>query len=262
MIGLEKNSFMKQFYLLLSLCFLATTLFAQGELDDEVRSFYRDESSLAFTLNTNGYAANYRFGKKKDGYRKRLYTIDLAMIKHPKEIKSPYTSSSMTTGRFIYGKQNLVFGLKGAIGQQREMFTKYDKGGIAIRFFYTYGPALALIKPIYYQIYESIGPGLPAELVKTKFDYNTHQPHEIVGTTSFLKGFGELSVSPGAFAKLGFSFEYSKQDQLIRAIETGAMVEGYFLDVPIMAAIDNPRVFVALWVSYRFGHLIKPSYLK
>ena len=73
------------------------------------------------------------------------------LLKHPKEYKlsNPYSQSA---GTFVFGKLNTVFYLRGGIGRQHELFKKADLGGIAIRYFYTVGPVLAIYKPIYYKV--------------------------------------------------------------------------------------------------------------
>ena len=63
--------------------------------------------------------------------------MSLAYIKHPKEVKisaSPY--SYATSRRYVYGKTNLFVNLRPSIGFQREIFSKEDRGSIAIKYYY------------------------------------------------------------------------------------------------------------------------------
>ncbi len=82
---------------------------------------------------------------------KLIFDIELAYIKHPKEVKisaSPY--SYATSRRYVNGKTNLFVNLRPSIGFQREIFSKEDRGSIAIKYFYGGGPSLGITKPIYY----------------------------------------------------------------------------------------------------------------
>ena len=47
---------------------------------------------------------------------------------------------------FVFGKLNSTFYLRAGIGHQHELFKKADLGGIAIRYFYSAGPVLAIIQ--------------------------------------------------------------------------------------------------------------------
>jgi hypothetical protein len=81
----------------------------------------------------------------------------------------------------------------------------------------------------------------------------------IYGKASFFKGFNELKVMPGIFAKGGFNFEYSKQDKIIHAIEVGAQINMFIQEIPIMATEKNNAIFFSLFASYRFGVVLDPT---
>jgi hypothetical protein len=230
-------------------------LLSQGDIDEQQRIFYRNERTAAILLNSNGFGASYREGKRIDFLNKRIIDIDLNIIKHPREVKlvNPYFISSSS---FIYGKLNNTITLRAAIGNQHELYKKIDLGGVAIRYFYSGGPIIAVSKPIYYNIlYPTFGGDF--ELKEEKFT-ETIQPSDIYSRASFFKGFNEIGVIPGIFVKGGFNFEYSKEDKVIHAIELGASFEAFPKRVPIMASQDNKALFFTMFVSYRLGVVIDP----
>jgi len=230
-------------------------IYSQGELDEQQRIFYRNERTFAILLNSNGYGFSYREGKRLNYYNKRLIDIDFNILKHPKEIKL-INPAVISGGSFVYGKVNSTFSLRGGIGHQHEMYRKADLGGVAIRYFVSGGPVLAFTKPIYYNIlYPSAGGNY--EVREEKFT-STVQPSDIYSKSSFFKGFNELGVIPGLFAKGGINFEYSKEDKVIHALEVGAAFEAYVKKIPIMASDDNQAIFFTLFVSYRLGVVIDP----
>ena len=255
---------------------------AQGEIDPQSRVFYRNEWSVAAMLNSNGFGANYRYGKRINADNKRLYEVDFAYMKDPKERKSYSTVQNpySTPARYVHGKKNLAFDFRFGYGKQHEKFRKHDLGGIAIRYFYNFGPSVALLKPIYYEAGEWVPvPGNPdfgqweplpqPEKFDPKWDQNNIR---ITSRASFFKGFGEISPIPGAFGKFGFNFEFSKQDRIVHALETGIIAEGFLKKIEIMDftylgseprdIAKNRQFFLTLYVSYRFGRIVDPYEVK
>lgn len=230
--------------------FSSFAILAQGEIDEQDKVFYRDEQTFAGFINSNGIGANYRYGKRLNAFNKTIYDIDLVHIKHSKEEKSP--SPLYPNGRsFVYGKLNNFYSLRGGMGLQREVFRKFDKGGISIRFSYMGGLSVGVLKPIYY---EFISNTAEPERIIDKFPENDHPT--IIGRASFFKGFDELEFVPGGYGKLAATFEFSKVDEVIQAIETGVTVDLFYKKIPIMATSRNNFIFVTLSLGYRFGRVI------
>jgi hypothetical protein len=232
-----------------------TSIYAQGELDEQQKVFFRNERSFGISLNSNGLGFGYRGAKRTDYRNKRLFEIEGGSLKHPKEYKisNPYT----TGGNFVFGKLNSTFYLRSGIGHQHELYKKADLGGIAIRYFYSFGPVLALYKPIYYRVLYPISVN-EYVIREEKFSASIALPQDIYGRASFTKGLNEIKVMPGLYAKGGFNFEYSKEDKVIHAIEVGAQINAFPKEIPIMATTTNKAVFFSLFVSYRFGMIIDP----
>jgi hypothetical protein len=232
-----------------------SSLYAQGELDEQQKVFFRNEKSFGFTLNSDGWGFGYRGAKRIDFRNKKLFEIEGGVLKHPKEYKisNPYT----TGGNFVFGKLNSTFYLRGGAGRQHELYKKADLGGIAIRYFYSGGPVLAIYKPIYYRVLYPISVN---EFIirEEKYSSSIAVPQDIYGRASFTKGLNEIKVMPGLYAKGGFNFEYSKEDKVIHAIEVGAQINAFPKKIPIMATTTNKAVFFSLFVSYRFGMIIDP----
>jgi len=232
------------------------SIYAQGELTEEQKVFYRNEKTIGLLLNTDGYGVSYREGKRIDFLNKRIYEIDFGIIKHPKEIKlsNPYYQNSKN---FVFGKLNSPFFIRGGIGNQHEIFSKADQGGVAIRYFYSGGPVIGLYKPVYYKVIYIITT-TRFETRDEKFENSIHQPGDIFSRSPFTKGLGETKFLPGLYVKGGFNFEYSREDKVIHAIELGLSVNAFPKKIPIMATEDNQSVFLSLFVSYRVGMIIDP----
>jgi len=226
--------------------------------------YNRDARTFAFILNSNGIGFNYRYGKRIDGYKKNLYGITFSTIKSSKEtkIQNPYLSNS--NKKFVFGKVNSVFNLRFYYGRQKELYGKFDKGGIAIRYFYGFGPSLAMLKPIYYNIIDSIYYNISTgdlymATSKKQFNTSVHQVSDIKSKASFLDGISETKFIPGLFLKLGISVEYSNDDTKIRAIEGGVTVNAFYKPIQIMATDKNNYAIISLFLAYRFGRITKTT---
>ena len=237
--------------------FSAETM-AQGEIDDEARIFYRNERTFAGTLSSTGWSAGMQFAKRVNAFKSMIYGGEIGSLRHPKEYKSqsPYVGG-WGTG-YVFGKTNEVVCLRFGTGLQKEIFGKYDKGGIAIRYFYSGGLSLALMKPVYYA--KIVGYDYQRLKILTKeslFDPDYMQSiYDIYDKKSFFMGIDEIKLDPGVFARAGLSFEYSIQDKIINALEGGIQLEGFLKKVPIMASNDNRRLFFSLFITYRFGKVL------
>ncbi len=235
--------------------FIALSLTGQGDLNEQQRVFFRNERSFGIQLNTDGIGFSYRTAKRTDYLNKNIIEYEFGTIKHPKEYKlsNPYTQGSS----FVFGKINFPMYFRASIGRQHELYKKADLGGVSIRLFYTGGPVLAVYKPIYYKVIYPVS--LSEFFIKEeKFNTNIAIPQDIWGRASFTKGMNEIKVMPGLYAKSGFSFEYSKEDKVLHAVEVGATLSAFLKEIPIMASTDNKSIFFSLFVSYRFGMVVNP----
>lgn len=240
--------------ILLSL--LTVNTFSQGEIDEQQKIMLRNEKTGIVFLTSNGIGVGYRYGKRINARNQTMYDFDFMNVKHPKELRLTSNYNYYSSRTFIFGKQNNFYELKGSIGKQYVMYRKNDKGGIAIRYFYTLGPTIGVLKPIYYEIHYVTA--LENYTKIEKFDVSIHQQN-INGKASFFKGFDELSIVPGASAKLGFNFEFSREDAQIRALEIGVGLDLFPKSIPIMAEQPNNFYFLNLTIGYRFGKVIDVS---
>jgi hypothetical protein len=233
---------------------VGSPLLAQGDLSENPRIFYRNEKSVGFLLNSNGWGFSGRYAKRINARKKTIYEIDLVNIKHPKEIK--ISNSYYNNRSFVFGKENLFLNLRGGWGKQKEIFRKVDRGGISIRRYFSVGPTIGILKPIYYEVFKAGGGGInDYYITEEKFDASNAQDN-IYGRASFFKGFNEISVMPGAFGRFGISFEYSSSDVTLHAIETAVSLDLFPKRMDIMATEKNNFYFLTLTVSYRFGKVV------
>jgi len=246
-----------KFILFILAIFISSIVIAQGELNTETRVVTTNEHSFLLAANSNGAMFSFQYGKRLDGFRKRTFDIDFAYIKHPKEVKSQNVYYQ-NQKKFVFGKLNSMFTFRVGLGKQREIFSIYDKGGIAIRYHYELGANIAILKPIYYEVVDSskIVDNIEYLYISQKqFDYNIHQVSDIYSRASFFKGIDEISIVPGFFFKTGISFVFSEKQESINAIEVGAIIDLYTKPIQIMATEKKDQYFISLYVGYRFGKI-------
>jgi hypothetical protein len=245
-------------FLLILLCH---TVFGQGEIDTQEKILFQNERSISLSLNTNGFGAGYRFGKRKTYLNKTIYDIELAYIKHPKEIKvsSDYSAYS-TSRRYVPGKTNLFVNIRPSIGFQHEMFSKEDRGSIAIKYYYGIGPSIGICKPIYYTFGIAVGNYIEYTVDK-KYEYKNQNGNAYpLGRASFWKGFDGITLYPGAHVNAGLSFEYGSVNRIINALDVSATFDAFPKKIPIMMSRYNNQFFLTLSVCYRFGWIVDARY--
>ncbi len=241
---------------MLLILFCPVLLLGQGEIDEQRRILLRNERTFGVFLNSNGFGADFSYAKRINARNHTLYQGELMLVKHPKEIR--ITNNIYSNKTFVFGKKNSFFELKGYWGRHSEIYRKNDAGSLSIRYFYAAGPVIGLLKPIYYEVlYTS---GNPWEIYSKieKFSTSTHQSN-IYGKASFFQGINEMKILPGVTSKIGFTFEYSRADAAINALEIGMGFDIFPKDIPIMATETNDFFFLNLFAGYRFGKVIDIS---
>ena len=242
---------MRRLFTIILLLFVYLSVNAQvDDLSLQKDFFYQDEFTLGLKISTNGWGMDYRRGYAINPKRKKMFEFGFNTIKHPKEYK--FTSYYYMTKSFVYGKLNYVLDFKIGYGQQFVLYEKKEVGTVEIRMFAFGGVDLAILKPIYYKvIINNYG-----ETEYQKY-IPAHQPAQIERQAPFSKGLSETTINPGLYFKIGTSFEHSKNVNSIRSLELG--LEGYVFPkrLEILAEVNNPRVIVSLFVSYRIGAIIK-----
>jgi len=239
---------------------ITNLLIAQEEDIDETRLFYRSDVSGGVLIHSNGIGAFYRRSKRITGFKKKFLSFELVNMKHPKEHKS-YNPYIENTKGFVYGKLNSLTILRSTAGYQKTVYSKETKRGVDIGFLLTAGPELGFVKPMYLEIaYPNVASYI--YLSTEKYDPERHNQNNIYGRASALKGIEDMSFYPGIQLKFGLNFEYSAQDEGIRAIETGATLDAFYKQVPIMAGFPlgdpdsepkNHQVYLTLYLAFQFG---------
>lgn len=241
---------MKKLCLLIIAVIIVQGVFAQGEIDTQKKILVRNEWSLAVTLKTNGFEMDYRSGKFVSVFKKNLWDAGFSIIKHPQEFRMANAYAS-GYGQYCYGKKNFCMEFFYSRGRQRTLFQKHDLNSVEFRMFYFGGATVALLKPIYYEVWYS-----DDNVKSEKFDINNmyHQSAvSILGKSSFSKGFSEITAVPGVYVKGGLSFEFGKRDTKLTALEAGVKFTAFLKKLELLEQKHNPQFVTNLYLTFRFG---------
>lgn len=255
-----KHTFLVSAYCLLLSTFASAQDIATGiapviKSNDDVLLLYRNEQEFGALMHSAGLGLNYRRCKHVTGYKKRILELEMAGMRHPKEIK--LRMSDMGTKGYFYGKQFVVTVLRGGYGYHKIITGKSDRRGVELRLLTLAGPSIAFAKPVYLTIQypDPINSQPYFYPVVERYDPDNpyHTPEYIEGRAGYFRGFGEMNFFPGAFLKLGLSFEHSNLDDDIKLLETGIVVDAYYKTIPIMANAKNNQVYVNVYLNLMFG---------
>lgn len=225
--------------------------------DDDVEEMiiYNREWSAAIQMHSLGYGIAYRPGKNPNAFKTVLWNLELITMKSPKQIKiiNPYYNNSK---RYVYGKLNDVFMIRGGYGLKKQLNRKPYWGGVELRWLMEGGLSAAFEKPYYYfvmNITEGSGGILMQHIETKKFDESSTSTDDIYGRAPFTRGINEIGIRPGIYLKTGLNFEFGYVKTRIKALEAGAAVEIFPQGISIMADERNQRFFLTFYVSFGFG---------
>jgi hypothetical protein len=212
---------------------------------------YHKQSVFGIQLRTNGYGAFYEFGKMKSNRKTNLYRIDFAEIKESKEEKAVQISA-IFGNPFIYGKRNYFYPVTLGFGQQYVFGQKGNKNGVAVTGVYYAGVALGLLRP-YYLTVDDPQQGVRDIKYSVQDSLLFTDPAAIRAGGGFSKGWGEIKVKPGAFAKAGLRFDWGRFNESVSALEIGLSADFYPGKIPIMIYQKERQLFMQGYVAFVFG---------
>ena len=232
----------------------------------------RTELSGGIRLNTDGWGLfadkGWAKSEEKDRdnfYDVKLFQVEFAEKKHPKEIKRNNNAPSDNNAKpFIYGKVNNFYTFKLGYGARKMIAGKPERGTVAIHWVYLGGLSAGLSKPYYLDVQSVDGSGNVGPVEAVKYS-DTAAPkflglpeangtvNYIIGSTGFAQGLGETKVIPGIHFKTALHFDFAKSKTTKMAVETGINAELYAKKIELMAGQKPVPYFVNFYVSFQFG---------
>lgn len=231
---------------------------------------YHKHTAFGFKLTSDGYGGFFEIGRAKSIKKALLFQLDISERKHQKEEKQ--TNISLPTSPFIYGKINYFYPVKIGVQQQILFGNKTNRNGVSVTGNFGGGLALALLRPYNLEV-NDLDKGnrkyIRYESADSTLFSNSGQPSYVADSVlftdgsllSFLqvsgsglgKGWGQMKVTPGLYAKAALRFDYGKYNEMLSAIEVGLTGEYYSKKIPQLVYTDPKQYFISAYVSIMFG---------
>lgn len=245
--------------------FIPFFLFSQEPLKRPKKILYKNERNVGANLHSLGWGAHARRVWNTNVRWQYFFELDLVSLKHPKQVKTINVLFSDAKG-YDFGKRNSTFLLRSGYGKQRILFDKDDFGGIMVSAIASAGVSAAFLKPVYLEILyqDNLTEEIYVETEKYDPTDDNHTPYRIYGRASYFKGFEEMKMQLGAYIKGGFTFEFSKKDEVIKSIEAGVCLDAFKIgensilkatigeELPIMAITKNKKTFYTFYINMNF----------
>ena len=210
---------------------------------------YKKSFAFGAKLISDGYGIFFEVGRASSVKKSILFQLEISERKHLKEDKqsNPFINSIP----FVFGKENFVYPVKLGVQQQLLLGNKSNKNGVSITANYGGGIALSLLRPYYVQVEKG------SDLVYVKYQSPDsalflNQPGIVAGPT-FGKGWSDLTVTPGLYAKAALRFDYGSYNETISALEVGIAGDYYTKKIPIILQNPQRQFFFSGYVAIIFG---------
>lgn len=207
---------------------------------------YEKSTSFGGKLINDGYGIFFEIGRAKSVKNSTLFQFELSERKHPKEEKQ---SSYNFSNPFVFGKENFFYPVKLGVQLQSLYGNKSNKNGVSVTYNYGGGLSLGLLRPYYVQSHST------GEYIKydSPDSLSFLDANDINAGPGFSKGWSDLKVTPGIYAKTALRFDYGSFNETISAIEVGITGEYYTKSIPLMVHIAPKKFFFSAYVAVMFG---------
>lgn len=203
-------------------------------------------------LHTAGFGGTLTYSKFVTYKQKRLLSLDLVSMKHPKEVKiRSYVDENSKD--FVFGKLNSLTFVRIGYGKKFLKYEKLREKGVNISYHITGGLNLAFLKPVYLDVVNILPDGTLSAPKQEPYNPEEHHLNNIYGRSRGMLGLAETKIHPGGFAKFGIEFEYNDDREFIKAIETGFSLDIFPTRLPIMAFVDNKYIYPSLYINLLIG---------
>lgn len=213
---------------------------------------YQKQSVFGIQLRTNGYGIFYEMAKMKTNRKSEVFRIDLTESKHVREEKL-FGNAFIFGNPYIFGKRNYFYPLTLGYGQQYIFGQKGNKNGVAVTGIWNAGISLGLLRPYYIRVDDLQNGGEKYIKYSVEDSIDFVDKSIVIAGGGLGKGWGEIKVKPGAFAKVGMRFDYGRYNETVSALEIGMSLEAYGSKIPILLYQKEPQMFFQGYVAIVFG---------
>jgi len=187
------------------------------------------------TLHTNGVGVGFRIGKEPNIHIRKGFDVEYTYYRHFKERRQRLSDYSQV---LVYGKLNYFGQLRGGYGVTRVLNKKPYWGGVEVGYFFYGGLSLGFSIPVYVEVTEG------ADKATRRYDPEIHSTGNIQRQEPMWKGFKDIKIHPGIYAKTGMSFDFSQNDARILKLDFGLAADVFF--PPVEKVAYSPKQYMLL----------------
>ncbi len=216
---------------------------------------YHKHTAFGLKLTTDGYGGFFEVGRASSIKKALLFQLDISERKHRKEDKQ--TNLAIPTSPFVYGKINYFYPVKLGVQQQILLGNKINRNGVSVTGNIGGGLSLGLLRPYYLEVNDIQNQRRKYIRYESADSSTFISPGELqslnVSGSGLGKGWGDMSIVPGAYGKIGLRFDYGKFNEMLNAVEVGVSAEIYSKKVPQVVSSEYKQLFVSAYVAVMFG---------
>jgi hypothetical protein len=237
--------------------FLSVLIFCSSEI--KAQSAFKSEFLLGGGMHTRGFQLTGLYSIIQNENKNLTFQLEFSELKSPKEKKINAERRAVggsSSRSYIYGKQNNLYTLKLAAGQRFYISEKTDKSPVAIAFSYNGGLNLGMVKPYYLDLiyrFDPQGSKIISEKYSSSNSLKFLEPQDINGASGFSKGWDELTLNPGLYAKGSLIFDWGANDSFAKILELGLSSDIFFKNIPIVIGEVRPPLYLNLFMNFYFG---------
>lgn len=209
---------------------------------------YKKSFVFGAKLISDGYGVFFELGRASSIKKSLLYQLEISERKHRKEEKQGSIYSN--TIPLIFGKENFFYPVKLGVQQQILLGNKSNKNGVSITGNYGGGVSMGLLRPYYIQVDKD---GQIQYIKYNSPDSAIFFNSAVYGGPSFSKGWSDMTVTPGLYAKAALRFDYGSYNEIVSAIEVGITGEYYTKKILQMIYNEQKQFFFGAYFSLLFG---------
>lgn len=212
---------------------------------------FRKQSIFGIQAKTDGYGGFYELGFMKTNRKTNIFRLDITETKLAKEEKQ-LDGGIFFGNPYIKGKINYFYPVTLGFGQQVILGQKGNKNGVAVAAIYNAGLSLGLLRPYYITVNNTATN--ETETIKYTGDNETEfLSNAVIGGGGFGKGWSEIKIKPGAFAKVAMRFDSGRFNETVSGLEIGMSIEYYSSKIPIMLYQKDKNAFFQGYIAFMFG---------
>lgn len=208
---------------------------------------YQKSFAIGGKLINDGYGLFFELGRAQSVKKGLLFQIEISEHKYLKEEKQSNLYNYSTP--FLFGKENFFYPVKLGIQQERLFGNKSNKNGVTVTYNYGGGISLGLLRPYYVQL------NTTGQYIKYQSADSAQflDPTLISAGPGLSKGWSDMKLRPGLYAKTAFRFDFGSYNEMVSALEVGITGEYYTKTIPLMVHADPKKFFFTGYVAIMFG---------